>query len=108
VAELRSDVIRAFEVSRDLAFAIDASTYPRPEAGCSPDREFHHHSCAGFHGRDGAAIARWAFRWLAQLSFAHDSALRRVLEQLRHRFGTHKVPSAASMSALREFSNAGV
>src|SRR5215469_7338155 len=56
-----------------LVFAIDASAYPRPEAECSPDREFHHHSCAGFHSGDGAAIAGWAFQWLAQLSFAHDS-----------------------------------
>jgi hypothetical protein len=56
-----------------LVFAIDASTYPRPEAECSPEREFHHHSCAGFHSGDGAAIAGWAFQWLAQLSFAHDS-----------------------------------
>ncbi len=56
-----------------LVFAIDASACPRPEAECSPGREFHHHSCAGFHGSDGAAIAGWAFQWLARLSFAHDS-----------------------------------
>lgn len=56
-----------------LVFAIDASTYPRPEAETSPGREFHHHSCPGSHGSDGAAIAGWAFQWLAQLSFAHDS-----------------------------------
>jgi hypothetical protein len=28
-----------------LVFAIDASTYPRPEAQASPGREWHHHSC---------------------------------------------------------------
>jgi hypothetical protein len=55
-----------------LVFAIGASTYPRPEADCSPGRELRHHSRAGFHGGDGAAIAGRAFRWLAQLSFAHD------------------------------------
>jgi hypothetical protein len=38
-----------------------------------PDREFHHRSCVGFHGSGGAAIAGWAFQWLAQLSFEHDS-----------------------------------
>jgi len=54
-------------------FAIDASTYPRPEAEASPDREWHHHSCPGSHGGDGAAVAGWAFQWLAQLSFAPDS-----------------------------------
>jgi hypothetical protein len=56
-----------------LVFAIDASTYPRPEAETSPDREWHHHSCPGSHGSDGAAVAGWAFQWLAQLSFAPDS-----------------------------------
>jgi len=56
-----------------LVFAIDASTYPRPEAETSPDREWHHHSCPGSHGSDGAAVAGWAFQWLAQLSFAADS-----------------------------------
>ena len=70
---LRDLLVAARPRDWPLAFAIDASTYPRPEAECSPDREFHHHSCAGFHSSDGAAIAGWAFQWLAQLSFAHDS-----------------------------------
>ncbi len=54
-------------------FAIDASTYPRPEAEASPEREFHHHSCAGAHGKDGTVIPGWAFQWLSQLSFAGGS-----------------------------------
>src|SRR5512142_2455177 len=32
-----------------LAFAIDASTYPRPWAQTSPGREGQHHSCPGHH-----------------------------------------------------------
>ena len=56
-----------------LAFAIDASVYPRPEAETSPGREWHHHSCQGGHGGDEPVVAGWAFQWLAQLSFAHDS-----------------------------------
>jgi hypothetical protein len=56
-----------------LVFAIDASTYPRPEAETSPGRQWHHHSCPGSHGSDGAAVAGWAFQWLAQVSFAADS-----------------------------------
>ena len=70
---LRDLLVAARERDWPLVFAIDASTYPRPEAECSPDREFHHHSCAGSHGGDGAAVAGWAFQWLAQVSFAHDS-----------------------------------
>jgi len=70
---LRDLLVAARPQDWPLVFAIDASAYPRPEADCSPDREFHHHSCAGFHSSDGAAIAGWAFQWLARLSFAHDS-----------------------------------
>jgi hypothetical protein len=53
-----------------LVFAVDASTWPRPEAVTSPGRAFHHHG--GPHGKDGA-VAGWSFQWLAQLSFAPDS-----------------------------------
>ena len=56
-----------------LVFAIDASTYPRPWAQTSPGREWHHHACPANHGKDGAAVAGWAFQWLAQLSFTADS-----------------------------------
>jgi hypothetical protein len=70
---LRDLLVAARPRDWPLVFAIDASTYPRPEAETSPDREFHHHSCPGVHGSDGAAIAGWAFQWLAQLSFAPDS-----------------------------------
>jgi len=70
---LRSLLVAVRPQDWPLVFAIDASTYPRPEAQASPGREWHHHSCPGAHGSDGAAIAGWAFQWLAQLSFAADS-----------------------------------
>jgi len=54
-----------------LVFAIDASTYPRPEAETSPGREWHHLGSAGCQG-DGA-VPGWSFQWLAQVSFARDS-----------------------------------
>jgi hypothetical protein len=56
-----------------LVFAVDTSTYPRPWAAASPGREWHHHSCPGSHGGDGAAVPGWAFQWLGQLSFTPDS-----------------------------------
>ena len=56
-----------------LVFAIDASAYPRPWAATSRGREYHHHTCAGLHGSDGAAVAGWAYQWLAQLSSGPDS-----------------------------------
>ena len=54
-----------------LVFAIDASTYPRPEAEASPERQWHHLGSAGSQG-DGA-VPGWSFQWLSQVSFARDS-----------------------------------
>ena len=68
---LRDLLVAARPREWPLVFAIDASTYPRPEAAVSPGREWHHHSCPGSHGGDGAAVAGWAFQWLAQRRFAH-------------------------------------
>lgn len=69
---LRDLLVAARPRDWPLAFAIDASAYPRPQAGCSPGREYHHQSRPGAPS-DGAVAAGWAFQWLAQLSFARDS-----------------------------------
>jgi hypothetical protein len=70
---LRDLLVAARPREWPLVFAIDAPAYPRPWAMTSPGREWHHHSCPGNHGRDGAAVAGWAFQWLSQLSFTPDS-----------------------------------
>jgi len=70
---LRDLLVAARPRDWPLVFAIDASTYPRPWAAASPGREWHHHTCPGNHGSDGAAVAGWAFQWLSQLSFTPDS-----------------------------------
>jgi len=70
---LRDLLVSVRERDWPPVFAIDASTYPRPGAETSPGREFHHQSCPGSHGKDGAAVKGWAFQWLSQVSFAHDS-----------------------------------
>jgi hypothetical protein len=70
---LRDLLVAVRERGWPLVFAIDASTYPRPWAVTSPGREFHHHSCPGSHGSDGAAVKGRAFQWLSQVSFAPDS-----------------------------------
>jgi hypothetical protein len=54
-------------------FGIDASTIGRPWAVTSPDREFHHHSCAGHIGSGDPVIKGWAWQWLSQLGFDTDS-----------------------------------
>jgi hypothetical protein len=40
---LRDLLVAVWPRDWPLAFATGASTYPRPEAECSPDRGFHHH-----------------------------------------------------------------
>jgi DDE superfamily endonuclease len=77
---LRDLLVAARPRDWPAVFAVDASTFPRPAAATSPDREWHHHSCPGRHARHrddggdgGAVVAGWAFQWLSQLSFAPDS-----------------------------------
>ncbi|MBO0803410.1 MAG: transposase [Nocardiopsaceae bacterium] len=70
---LRDLLVAVRERDWPPVFAIDASACPRPWAETSPGREFHHHSCPGSHGGDGAAVKGWAFQWLSQVSFAPDS-----------------------------------
>jgi DDE superfamily endonuclease len=49
---------------RRLRFAIDATPYPRPDAGCSPEREHVHHDACRC---DGArkTIPGWEYQFLA-------------------------------------------
>jgi hypothetical protein len=49
---------------RRLRFAIDATSYPRPDAGCSPEREHVHHDACR---RDGTrkTIPGWEYQFLA-------------------------------------------
>jgi hypothetical protein len=75
---LRDLLVAARPRDWPAVFAVDASTFPRPAAVTSPDREWHHHSCPGRHARHrdgdgGAVVAGWAFQWLSQLSFTPDS-----------------------------------
>jgi len=69
---LRDLLVAARPAGWPLVFAVDASVYPRPEAECSPGREWHHHTCQGGHGRDEPVVAGWSFQWVAQLSFTRD------------------------------------
>jgi hypothetical protein len=56
-----------------LVFGVDASTVARPYAQTSPDREFHHHSCAGHTSGGDPVIKGWCWQWLSQLNFDADS-----------------------------------
>jgi len=52
-------------------FAVDASTWERCDAECSPERGFYY--SASRHSAGQPIVAGWSFQWIAQLSFAPDS-----------------------------------
>jgi hypothetical protein len=49
---------------RRLRFAIDATPYPRPDAGCSPEREHVHHDACRCDGTR-KTIPGWEYQFLA-------------------------------------------
>jgi len=52
-------------------FAVDASTWDRCDAECSPERGFYY--SASKHSAGQPIVAGWSFQWIAQLSFTPDS-----------------------------------
>lgn len=54
-----------------LVFAIDASTWDRCDAECSPERGFYY--SASKHSAGQPIVAGWSFQWAAQLSWTPDS-----------------------------------
>jgi hypothetical protein len=52
-------------------YAVDVSTWPRCDAETSPDRGYYYHPSR--HAAGQPIIAGWAYQWVAQLGFAHDS-----------------------------------
>jgi len=54
-----------------LVFAVDASTWARCDAECSPERGFHY--SASRHSAGQPIVAGWAYQWVSQLGWAPDS-----------------------------------
>jgi hypothetical protein len=54
-----------------LIFAVDASTWPRCDAECSPERGFYY--SASKHSAGQPIVAGWSYQWISQLSWASDS-----------------------------------
>jgi hypothetical protein len=52
-------------------FAVDASTWDRCDAECSPERGFYY--SASKHSAGQPIVAGWSYQWIAQLSFSADS-----------------------------------
>jgi len=54
-----------------MVFAVDASTWDRCDAECSPERGFHY--SASKHSAGQPIVAGWSYQWISQLSWAPDS-----------------------------------
>jgi hypothetical protein len=54
-----------------LVFAVDASTWARCDAECSPERGFHY--SASKHSAGQPIVAGWSYQWITQLCWAKDS-----------------------------------
>ncbi len=52
-------------------FAVDASTWDRCDAECSPERGLYY--SASKHSAGQPIVAGWNYQWISQLSFAPDS-----------------------------------
>jgi hypothetical protein len=52
-------------------FAVDVTTWPRRDAECSPCRGYDYHPSR--HSAGQPIVAGWAYQWIAQLGFEHDS-----------------------------------
>ncbi|WP_136625333.1 NF041680 family putative transposase [Dictyobacter kobayashii] len=55
----------------EAIYAVDASVWARCDAETSPERAFYHHLSR--HSAGQPIVAGWAYHWIAQVSFAHDS-----------------------------------
>ncbi len=74
--EIDADRLRELLVARrpehwPLVFAVDASTWDRCDAECSPERGFYY--SASKHSAGQPIVAGWSFQWISQLSWAPDS-----------------------------------
>jgi hypothetical protein len=54
-----------------LVFAVDASTWDRCDAECSPERGFYY--SASKHSAGQPIVAGWNYQWICQLDWAFDS-----------------------------------
>jgi hypothetical protein len=54
-----------------MVFAVDASTWDRCDAECSPERGFHY--SASKHSAGQPIVAGWSYQWISQLNWAPDS-----------------------------------
>ena len=68
---LRDLLVSSLPRADPPVFAVDVTTWPRCDAECSPERGYYYHPSR--HSAGQPIIAGWAYQWICQLSFDHDS-----------------------------------
>jgi len=68
---LRALLVAHRPASWPLVFAVDASTWDRCDADCSPERGFYY--SASKHSAGQPIVAGWSYQWICQLDWAFDS-----------------------------------
>jgi hypothetical protein len=68
---LRSLLVERRAKTWPLVFAVDASTWDRCDAECSPQRGFYY--SASKHSAGQPIVAGWSYQWVCQLNWAPDS-----------------------------------
>ena len=68
---LRRLLVAARPTDWPLIFAVDASTWDRCDAECSPERGFYY--SASKHSAGQPIVAGWNFQWISQLCWAPNS-----------------------------------
>jgi hypothetical protein len=98
--QLRDLLVRFLPPADPLVFAVDVTTWPRCDAECSPERGYYYHPSR--HSAGQPIIAGWAWQWIAQLSFAHDSWTAPVDARRQHPLEDTDQTAAAQVHALLE------
>src|SRR5215217_1797750 len=79
-------------------YAVDCSVWPRCDAEASPERGYYYHPSR--HSAGQPIVAGWAYQWLAQLGFAHDS--RTALLNVRR---VHPAENAHALLSTRSLAS---
>jgi hypothetical protein len=95
---LRDLLVRFLPPADPLVFAVDVTTWPRCDAECSPERGYYYHPSR--HSAGQPIITGWAFQWITQLSFDHDSWTAPVDARRLHPLDDTDQTAAAQIRAL--------
>ena len=79
-------------------YAVDATTWARCDANCSPERGLYYHPSR--HSAGQPIVAGWSYQWIAQLSFHRDSWTAPVDARRLHPHDNHNQVAVAQIRAL--------